>query len=233
MFCASSSTTRWYWNAREFFDVAVEQRVGCENEVGVRDRAVVFPPLGAVEHQHAQVGGELERLRPPVRHHRGGRDHQRRPAVRVAGCFFGENVGEGLQGFAEAHVIGQDAVQAVAREELHPAETGELIVAQRRLHAGGAAPPLRCRRNRCSLAASSARSGGGVDAQALQSGERGGVQRVQPRLVGKLRVDERREVVEDAAHAADRQAQRVAIGQRRVDMAGVRAVEGFLEEIAF
>jgi hypothetical protein len=49
----------------------------------------------------------------------------------------------------------------------------------------------------------------------------------------KLRIDQRGEVMEDAAHAADRQLQRVAIRQWRVDVAGVRAVEGFLEEIAF
>jgi hypothetical protein len=41
----------------------------------------------------------------------------------VARFLFGEDVGEGLQGFAESHVVREDAVQAVAREKLHPMET--------------------------------------------------------------------------------------------------------------
>ena len=44
---------------REFLDVAVEQREGREHEVGVRDGAVVFAALRAVEHEHAQVGVNL------------------------------------------------------------------------------------------------------------------------------------------------------------------------------
>ena len=39
--------------------------------------------------------------------------------------------------------------------------------------------------------------------------------------------------MEDAAHAADRQAQGVTIRQRRVDVAGVRTVQRFFKKIAF
>ena len=60
---------------------------------------------------------------------------------------------------------------------------------------------------------------------------RRGVERMDLGFLRKLRVDERREVLEDAAHAADGEFQRVAIGQRRVDVSVVRAVEGFLQKI--
>ena len=46
---------------------------------------------------------------------------------RAAAVLLGEEVGEGLEGFAEAHVVGEDAVEVVAGEELHPAEAGELV----------------------------------------------------------------------------------------------------------
>ena len=49
----------------------------------------------------------------------------------------------------------------------------------------------------------------------------------------KLRVDEGGEVVEDAAHPADGQLERIAVSQRRVDVAAVRPVERLLEEILF
>ena len=141
-------------------------------------------------------------------------------------------MGEGLQGFAEAHVVGEDAVQAVAGEKLHPVETCELIVAQRGVHAGGwidgfdAGEILEFRGELGEVRRR-------FDAEALEAGEGGGVERVEFGSIRKLRIDERGEVMEDAAHAADRQFQRVAIRQWRVDVAGVRAVEGFLEEIAF
>ena len=45
-----------------------------------------------------------------------------------------------LNRFSEAHVVCQNPMQPVASEELHPVETGELIVAEGRLQAGFVEP---------------------------------------------------------------------------------------------
>ena len=123
-------------------------------------------------------------------------------------------------------------MQAVAGEKLHPAETGELIVAQRRAHPGGRIDGLDTGEI-LELGGQLGEVRRRLDTQSLQPGQRGGVQRMQLGSGGKLRIDERREMVEDPAHPPDRQAQRVAIGQRRIHITGVRALEGFLEEVAF
>ena len=51
--------------------------------------------------------------------------------------------------------------------------------------------------------------------------------------VRELRIDECREVLEDFPHAADGKLKRVAIRERRIDVAVVRAVQRFLQEIIF
>ena len=73
----------------------------------------------------------------PVRDDAGRRDDENRLALRAAAVFFGEDVGDGLQGFTEAHVVGEDAVEFVAGEELHPVEAGGLVLAELGLDAGG------------------------------------------------------------------------------------------------
>ena len=50
--------------------------------------------------------------------------------------FFHLNVGQGLQGFAQAHVVGQNAAQAVHAQELQPVQALLLVGAQAGLHAG-------------------------------------------------------------------------------------------------
>ena len=60
----------------EFIDVAVKQREGCENNVGVGDGAVVFFAIRSIEDEDAQLGRELAGLRRPVGDHRGGRDDE-------------------------------------------------------------------------------------------------------------------------------------------------------------
>ena len=141
-------------------------------------------------------------------------------------------MGEGLQGFAEAHVIGEDAVQAVAGEKLHPVKTGELIVAQGGMHA-------RVGRNGLD-AGKVVELGGelcevrrGFETKAFEPGERCGIQCVEARFFGKLGINQRSEMMQDAAHAADREFQGISIRQRCVDITEIRAVEGFLQKIAF
>jgi hypothetical protein len=61
----------------EFFDVAVEQGVGCEDEVGVGDRAVVFARSGPLSTSTRRSGVNL-RPRRASWDDRGGGDDQRR-----------------------------------------------------------------------------------------------------------------------------------------------------------
>ena len=72
----------------EFLDVAVEQGEGCQNDVRMGNRAVVFQAVRAAEHEHAEVRRELEGLRPPVRDDGGGGDDEHRRAARVAVLFL-------------------------------------------------------------------------------------------------------------------------------------------------
>ena len=58
---------------------------------------------------------------------------------------LGGEVGEGLEGFAEAHVVGENAVQPVGGEKLQPAESFELIVAQFGADAWRELPPAAAR----------------------------------------------------------------------------------------
>ena len=149
----------------------------------------------------------------------------------MAGLLLGEDVSERLKGFSKAHVIGENPVQAMAGEELHPVESGELIVAQRGPQAAGGRHGIDAGKV-LELACEFLEVRRGVDAQPAEAGEGSGVERVEPRLVGEFRVDQRGEVIEDFPHAADGQLERVAVRQRRVDVAIIGAVEGFLEEIA-
>ena len=89
------------------------------------DLIEIVGAFAAVEDEHLEAGSELFGFGGPVRDDRGGCDDERG----FARGFLVERgkVGEGLQGFAEAHVIGEDAVQAVVGEKLEPAETIELI----------------------------------------------------------------------------------------------------------
>ena len=121
-------------------------------------------------------------------------------------------------------------MQPVAGEELHPVESRELIVAQRGAEAGGgrdvvdAGEVLQFSRQLLEVRRR-------IDAKSSQACERGGVEGVETGFVRKFRVDQRGEVLEDFPNASDRQLQRVAIRQRGVDVAIVRPVECFLQEI--
>ena len=70
-------------------------------------------PIGSRIENHGAVGEKLLRLRVPVAHHGGWANDQRWrfPFALLLGSL---EDGEGLEGLAQAHVIGQDAVQAVS-----------------------------------------------------------------------------------------------------------------------
>ena len=108
----------------------------------------------------------------------------------MPGLLLGENVGERLLRFPQAHVIREDSVQPVAGEELHPVKSRELIVAQGRLKATRRRhriDPGKILQLRGQLREVRWR----IDPQPAESRERCGVERVEPRLVGELRIDQR------------------------------------------
>ena len=73
--------------------------------------------------------GKTCRLGAPVRPHARRADHEAR-TIQAAGLFLHENVGEGLHRLAQAHVVGKDAAQAVAVQELQPIQPSLLIGAK-------------------------------------------------------------------------------------------------------
>ncbi|MNR18914.1 hypothetical protein D3C85_1356700 [compost metagenome] len=96
-------------------------------------------PLRAVQGEHPQLGGEACGLVLPVGDQAGGHDDQGGPG-QASGLLLGEDVRQGLQGLAQAHVVGEDAADLQLAQRLHPAQTLQLVVAQfgvqpgRRLH---------------------------------------------------------------------------------------------------
>ncbi len=139
---------------------------------------------------------------------------------------------DGLEGFAEAHVVGEDAVEAVSGEELHPAEAVGLVVAQGGLEDGGCGEGLEALEVGEFLGefVDFVRR---IDAEAVEAGEGGGVEGVEAGFAGEFRVDEGGEVAEDAADTAGGELEGVAIGEGGVDVAGIGAVEGFFEKVVF
>jgi hypothetical protein len=55
----------------------------------------------------------------------------------AAGVLFDLDVGQRLQGFAQAHVVGQNAGQPMGAQKLQPVQALLLVGAQAGLHAGG------------------------------------------------------------------------------------------------
>ena len=90
-----------------FFEVAAQEGVAGNDEVGLADAGEERRAVRAVDGQGLEVGRELSGLAPPVVYQRGRADHQR-------GKFFGwvgggSQVAERLKRFTEAHFVGQDA----------------------------------------------------------------------------------------------------------------------------
>ena len=124
----------------ELAGVDPQERVGGDHDVGARGlgghvRAALAD--GGVQHTHVQVGGELLGLGGPHGHHGAGRDHEeRRPLGPSLACVGEER--EGLDGLAQAHVVGQDPAEVLLPQEREPAQALLLVGAQVGLQAGGA-----------------------------------------------------------------------------------------------
>ncbi|MNZ70225.1 hypothetical protein D3C78_885560 [compost metagenome] len=113
----------------ELFRVPWQQRVGGEDQVVLLDLGEVAAAAGAMQGQHAQVGGEAFGLVQPVGDQAGRHHHQRRRG-QAAGLLFQQHMGQRLQGFAQAHVVGEDAAGVHLTQRLHPAQAFVLVGAQ-------------------------------------------------------------------------------------------------------
>ena len=92
--------------------VALQQRIRRDDDVMVVQAVGQLMPVFAVQHQAAQVGAKARGLALPIAH-QADRRHDQRRVFQAAGVFFNLDVDQGLQRFAQPHVVGQDAAQTV------------------------------------------------------------------------------------------------------------------------
>ena len=91
--------------------------------------------LLAMQYQAAQLRAKTRGLTPPIAEQADRRDDQCRRG-QPAGVFLNLDVRQCLQGFAQPHVVGQDAAQAVGAQKLQPVQALLLVGAQLGLQAG-------------------------------------------------------------------------------------------------
>ena len=115
--------------------VAQQQRVRRHHNVVLAHAGGPAMPLVAVQYQHAEFRRKACRFAVPVAHQADGCHHQHRQ-VESASVFFRQDVGQRLQRFAEAHVVGQNAAKPVAAQKLQPAQAFKLVGAQGGLQVG-------------------------------------------------------------------------------------------------
>ena len=72
-----------------------------------------------------KIGGEAGRLFPPVVDHRGGADQKHRSLDECMPIPLNE--GQGLNGLAQAHIIGQAGAQPPFPQEGEPRITPDLV----------------------------------------------------------------------------------------------------------
>ena len=93
------------------------------------DAIEVGGAVGAMQCQHAQVGGEAGRFTGPVMQQRGGHHHQGR-LLQPALFLFQQDMGQGLQCLAQAHVVGQHAAEVLLPQVLQPGQALQLVRTQ-------------------------------------------------------------------------------------------------------
>ena len=126
----------------EDFLVAPEQRVGSEADVVFGDAVEMQRAVLAVQGEHAQARREAFGFALPVEDERGRKDDQRRP-VEASAFLFEQQVGQRLRRFAEPHVVGEDAGEAVPAQVLQPVDAFLLVGAQFEREAGRRRRPFR------------------------------------------------------------------------------------------
>ncbi len=110
--------------------VAPQQRVGGQYKVVPGNRLEQRFTCRPVQGQHAQARGEACRFALPVVQQRSGH-HQQRRTVQATGFLLDQHMRQRLHGFAQAHVIGQHAPQALLAQVLQPRQAFALIGTQR------------------------------------------------------------------------------------------------------
>src|SRR3954471_19782285 len=92
--------------------------------------------LRAVQDEHFQLWCKTLSLLSPIRHE-ARRRHYQAWTICAAGIFFQEQVCEGLDGFAQAHIVRQNPRKLVLAQELQPIEALLLIRTELCLQLGG------------------------------------------------------------------------------------------------
>ncbi len=115
------------------FAVALQQRIRRNHDIVVDDLFGLFVPLQSVQQQAAQRRTKALRFALPVAQQTDRRDDERGP-VQASGVFLDLNMGQRLQGFAQPHVVGQDARQRVLAQKLQPVQPLLLVGPQLGLH---------------------------------------------------------------------------------------------------
>jgi len=116
--------------------IAMDQREGRHDQIRIRDPVESPLPVRALQDQHCQRRRKLCRFPLPVLHHTGRSHYQgRQPSVQSR-LFLCQQMSQRLQRLPQSHVIGEDTVEPVAGQELHPVVAIELILPQVRFQLG-------------------------------------------------------------------------------------------------
>ena len=167
--CASSRTTRPHATDVSCSRSRASKRVGREHDVvhaspPGEPLLVVAVAIGAVMHEHPELGREARELALPVAEHRHRADDERRAAGRV-----GEERGDELCGLAEAHVVGEAGTEPEPSEERQPAGSPLLVRPKHAFEAGRRRQWLDGRVERVVEERRQPAKGGGVDAHDLDT----------------------------------------------------------------
>ncbi len=110
--------------------IADHQRIGSHHHLGVRRQRLGLP-IRTVMGDHAQARRELGAFPHPVGHQAGGAHHQGGIGHPSPGAFI-QQMGEGLDGFSQTHVVGEDAAQAQIGQKPQPTDPLFLVGPQGR-----------------------------------------------------------------------------------------------------
>ena len=116
--------------------VAPQQRVAGEHHIKLWHAGDLGRAPRALQRQQPQGRGHACGLGLPVEDQRG-RGHHQRGQVEPASLSLHQQMRQGLGGFAQTHVVGQDARQGVPAQMLQPGQALALIRPQHQAQAGG------------------------------------------------------------------------------------------------
>lgn len=111
-------------------DVAAQEGIGGEDEVGGLNLIPEGMALGAAEGKGFELGGEAVGFLDPVLHEAGGTDDEGGGFAVGFATSLELQPCEGLQGFAEPHLVGEEAAELVLFKEAQPIDAFALVGAQ-------------------------------------------------------------------------------------------------------